>query len=449
MSGGQLLSGLTDPRVKFTLRTHTGGIVATGITDPIRITDDHKTDAKAKGPKVDGITSNAPRSRKSRASASVASSRRVSPVPSDAESVQSLSEAGAVVQKQAAPVRSKPYNRPSMSPLAPTGQLEQYTDKPVYRRTPSTTSLHSLSGLSLTNLNGNNDIMSQTMFDTPNGTVSPGVLRQPAFDFGYTSGQSSNVASPMAQPRTMDNDPTLFEVSSPNLMSAFNSLHTLEQRQADGIGYNPDQEMSNAMSNGLDNIFDTSSHASLASSYDSASAFSTNLPEGSLFSDSGVVPEDMQGFLDFTGGEGDSQIQQPFFDQRSPTSNPPLSPLSQSAQDRQVDDILAQLVQVQQNHVPVPLPPPNAPMISTVIPAEGPVAGGTTVAIIGANFTPGIVVMFGDRTAKLQRVDATFIQCMAPPAAAPGIVEVSIAGAIKMPGAPPSLFKYNMMDMDL
>ena len=81
----------------------------------------------------------------------------------------------------------------------------------------------------------------------------------------------------------------------------------------------------------------------------------------------------------------------------------------------------------------MPKPAPNAPIVSTVIPAEGPMAGGTTVAIIGANFTPGLVVLFGDRIAKLQRIDPTFIQCSAPPAAAPGHVEVTISGAVKLP----------------
>lgn len=314
------------------------------------------------------------------------------------------------------------------SPLASTSQIDPYAEKPVYRRTPSTTSLHSLSGLSLTNItNMNPDVMAQNMFDAPKGTVSPGVLRQPAFDFGYGSSSSSRIASPVTQPRDV-NDPTLFDGS--NMMAAFGSLRSLEQEQQHQ--QISDLDMSNAMTSGLDNIFDTSSH----SSYDSASVY---LPDGSMFSDSGVVPEDMQGFLDFTGGEGDSNVQQPSFDGR--LGDP-------AEQSQQVDEILAQLAQVQAN-VPPPQPPANAPMISTVIPAEGPVAGGTTVAIIGANFTPGISVLFGDRTAKLQRVDPTFIQCMAPPAAAAGSVEVCIPGGVSLPGQQPTTFKYNMMDMDL
>lgn len=511
-------------RVKFTLRAYTGDIIATGITGPIRITDDHKTDAKTK-PKTEG---NVARPRKARPSASVASSRRVSPSPSDAESIQSVSEAGAVVQKQTPSVRAgKPYDRPpSHSPLTGTLPMDSTfpnalpVDTSSYRRTPSMTSITPLGGLSLSNMS-QNDIMSQPsnfgqgMFDgTPNGTVSPGVLRQPAFDFGtFTrgasnppSGTSSNVASPLSNTRSLEHDPLLFggDISSPNRLSAFGSLHDLEQQQRHRntvpppmMGYqgNADMEMSNAISSSLDNIFDTPSHASVASSYnDEASFFSNNLPEGSLFSDSGVVPEDMQGFLDFTGGEGDTQPVQPnFYNESAPPV--PMSPQAQEAQDRQLDSILAILAQHEQSQQqsapplhptynanplpdlnlgnssvaidqllarlvqaqaqsqrmasPVSRPPANPPTISKVFPAEGLVAGGTAVAILGSNFAPGVVILFGDRTATIQRVESGYIECIIPPAATPGVVEVNIADVTRSPGTPPVLFNYITMEMQL
>ena len=454
-------------RIKFTLRNHTGAILATSITAPIRITDDHKTDAKSK-PKGDAVAAApqppAPRSRKHRQS--TASSHRVSPDPSDAESVQSRSEAGAMMQKQTPSVRNgKPYERPASLHDNASRGLHNFPSFPQ---------------------NGG-------MLDLgANGTVSPGVLRQPSFFNGSSSNAGSiaastpgsNLTSPVSATRPLESHiPPLFsgEVQAPNFNSAFASLHVLEeqqrlyqQQQQQNAGYKTysdgdDLEMSNAIATSLDNIFDTSSHASLSSfNDDGASVFSANLPEGSLFSDSGVVPDDMQGFLDFTGGQGDAQITQPpFFGspnfQSSPNNHTAISPQSLTSPSQLqpgAHDLLAQFSRSQdptgQNHaqsstpIPSPMAPHvNAPTISTIIPAEGPMAGGTTVAIIGANFSPGVVVMFGDRTARLERVDPTFIQCQSPPAAAPGIVEVSIAGAVRNPGAPPMVFKYNMMDTDL
>ena len=496
-------------RVKFTLRRHTGEVIATATTPPIRITDDHKTDAKAK-PRIEGMTSTVAqpavsRARKGRASA--ASSRRVSPVPSDVESVQSMSEAGAVVQKQTPHARvGKPYERPStQSPLNGTASLDGTypLDMPNFHRAISSTSVHSAASLSaLPQI----DVMAQPQPRVPSaeyplfdrgtvspGLVSPGALRGPRFDFTPMGGDnglppssshsvtSSNVASPITCPMTLGgHDELLFSEDGPSpidLIRApnFSSLNNLgrQQQQPQLYSGNPsdsaDIEMSHAISSGLDNIFDTSSHASLATSFnDDTSAYSTALPDGSMFSDSGVVPDDMQNFLDFTGGEGEAtapNLSQPNFFTRS--GSPPMPPLNNSRdlspghrmdQDRQIDEMLATLARVQTQSqsqsqpmggVPPPQPAPNAPIISTVIPSEGPMAGGTTVAIIGANFSPGLVVLFGDRTAKLERVDPTFIQCQAPPAALPGFVEISIAGVPKFPGSAPSLFKYNMMDTDL
>ena len=89
-------------RIKFTLRTYDGRILATSMTKPIRITDDHKTDTKAK-PKpiaIEGPPQPAVARRKARPNVTLmASSRPQSPSPSEAESVQSfqsLGEAGAV-----------------------------------------------------------------------------------------------------------------------------------------------------------------------------------------------------------------------------------------------------------------------------------------------------------------------------------------------------------------
>ncbi|WVQ74647.1 hypothetical protein IAR50_004248 [Cryptococcus sp. DSM 104548] len=122
-------------KIKFTLRTYDARIIASAFTKPIRITDDHKTDTSkpratkaltnaltASSSALDG-PAQAPVSRRkarpsvagSTASVSTSVSRQQSPTPSESESVQSfqsLSEAGAVMQKQTPSARTKPYERP-------------------------------------------------------------------------------------------------------------------------------------------------------------------------------------------------------------------------------------------------------------------------------------------------------------------------------------------------
>lgn len=449
-----LICACTNFRVKFTLRTHTGAIIASSITNAIRITDDHKTDSKSR-PKTEGPSNPAvPRAKKGRPSASAASSRRVSPTPSDVSNV-SVSEAGAVIQKQTPHVRgAKPYDRPpSQSPLtAPLSMEGQFPpiDVSSFGRSMSSASLHSLNNVPHT------DIMSQGMtFDQGgNGTVSPGILRQPAFDFTQFNGNSnapsvihsaasSNVASPIVVPRPLDNDTMLF---GGDPLSSFASLHALEQQQMHGDSVPPpmmsaygngtaDLDIANAMSAGLENLFDGSSHAS--SYADDASVFSGNFPEGSMFSDSGVVPDDdMQGFLDFTAGESEQALTQPLFYGQSPT-NPISPPRMPTLPINQIPP------------VPPPQPAPNPATISVVIPAEGPVSGGTRIAVIGSGFAPGIVVMFGERTAKLEKIDPTVIQCLSPPSAEPGDVPIIISGSMPLAGEKQHYFKYIHSELDL
>jgi hypothetical protein len=438
-----------------------------------------------------------------------ASSRHQSAAPSEAESIHSRSEAGAFMQKQTPQVRAgKPYERPAtQSPLTGSMPMEGPVGidmvPPPFTRKHSGTSIHSMSSVSRLAQSSEHTSNPMTggvnefpIFDPVHGrgTVSPGALRRPQFDFTPLDGfhrfaassthsaSSSNVASPLYGHSRLHGDDLLFAGESPNdLMRAlvYNNptslpgpdLRQIRQQQApmvSGFNDSSDVEMSNAIISSFDNIFDTSSHHSLSSSYDEegTSAFSTNIPDGSLFSDSGLVPDDMQGFLDFSGGE-DQGLAGPTF----PASPPgmlfdirgAMSSQSSAEQDRQIGDILASFnphsnptsssipgVLAPQRAVSPPLAPnPNSPSILTVIPSEGPVAGGTTVAIIGTNFTQGIAVMFGDRPAKIQKIDPTFIQCLSPPAIGAGMVEVGIQGVVRSGTSAPSLFRYNMMDTDL
>ena len=536
-------------------------VVATSFTEPIRITDDHKTDTKAK-PKVDGMTSTqpaVPRGRKARASASAASSRRQSPAPSESESVQSMSEAGAVLQKQTPSVRNKPYERPpSQSPASAMQGLPDGQDRPRIGRQMSSSSVHSLTGLTLSN-NGTNgmDLYSSDIkpFDQPiNNTVSPGALRRPNFGFTSLNGMnqnyqpsaphsatSSNVASPISGLRPLADDMLMLQnglPSPPTLTSPFGDMSALgggpSSQMQMGYGhpsvgnqmlsdYLADQDMAHTMHSAMDNLFDVSSHASLASSFGdgaSTSAFSGYHDGASgFYSDSGLVPEDtsMEGFLDFSGGQDQSLAGPPFggsaqspygldMDNMSPDpiqagSGEPGSAMMgyNDAPQAEIQDILSSLSRRRNDpnsqspnmgmlHHPLspvasmasptaytgmnnasfsstgnantseqstgafaqqeaPIPP--QPLVSHVIPAEGPMAGGTQVAIAGQRFAHGMTIMFGTRIAKTTVVSDSFCTCELPPAAEAGLVDVAVQGAIRRQGDKVETFRYLGMDKEM
>ncbi|KAK6907363.1 hypothetical protein I203_101357 [Kwoniella mangroviensis CBS 8507] len=490
-------------KIKFTLRTWDGRIIATSTTKPIRITDDHKTEPKTKS-KIDGLTSNqtqpaVPRQRKGRQS--TASSRRQSPAPSESESVQSFSEAGAVLQKQTPLVRAgKPYERPpSQSPAMGTIPIDNFMSN-GFQRHGSTTSLQSL--------HQQPDVMSQRPpqqqqqqqqssadfnMQQVNNTVSPGILRGPQFPLNnqmeinnglQNNGQppaATNLTSPRSHMMSLNgHNDMLFSqnIQSPNnFMSTLGLTGQTASAQPSMIFSNDttDVEMSSAMTGGLDDIFAASSHTSISSMSDGGSVFSGFGEDRSsaMFSESGIPPAsatDIDQFLDYTGGEH-ADVSNPFhqpmqhqpdlgmflnnnvsppagvslpplpFDHLhlSPTANQmDLSHAAQAQQDQSISDMLAAMAQL-----------PAQAQITHVIPGDGPMAGGTKIAIAGKFFSPGMVIVFGQRPAPTDFVSDSFVQCKLPPSSFPGEVEVTVQGAFKIPGQNSQMFRYNEMDKDL
>ncbi|WVF65817.1 hypothetical protein IAT40_000554 [Kwoniella sp. CBS 6097] len=487
-------------KIKFTLRTWDGRVIATSTTKPIRITDDHKTEPKTKT-KAEGATSTSapaqpavPRARKGRQS--TASSRRQSPAPSETESVQSFSEAGAVLQKQTRSARAgKPYERPpTQSPAMGTIPMDNYMTN-GFQRQSSTTSLQSLQ---------QQDINAQppTQQQPPamdfsmqqhTNTVSPGILRGPQFSLGQLdihnslqqqhnaqpsqpSAPPSNITSPSSSQALSLNGHSdmLFgnPLQSPNDFMSALGLSGAQQQQhpQHPLMFSQDTtdiEMSSAMTGGLDDIFANSSHTSVSSVDDQGSVFSGFGEDRSsaMFSDSGLPPAtttDIDQFLDYTGGEH-QDVSNPFQpDLSMPHISPPpsgsqipalsfdnlhlspmanamdLTPAARAQQDASIRDMLAAIAQL-----------PPQPTITHVIPGDGPMAGGTKIAIAGRQFQPGMVVVFGQRPAPTEFVSDGFVQCKLPPSSFPGEVEVVVQGAIKVPGLAPQLFRYNNMDKDL
>jgi hypothetical protein len=97
------------------------------------------------------------------------------------------------------------------------------------------------------------------------------------------------------------------------------------------------------------------------------------------------------------------------------------------------------------NTVPPP-PPPLAPAITSVSPNRGPIGGGTTVTITGANFTADSEVLFGDRAATSVTVNsATSITVKTPsfPGLLGGDVDVRVTTTVgTSPNTPADNFRY-------
>jgi hypothetical protein len=84
------------------------------------------------------------------------------------------------------------------------------------------------------------------------------------------------------------------------------------------------------------------------------------------------------------------------------------------------------------------LTPPAPPTVSSISPAYGPLAGGTSVTVTGSGFTSSSTVFFGGAQAsRVNFVNSTSLVATAPPGSL-GTVDVTITtsnGSINLPGA--------------
>ncbi|GMK55321.1 hypothetical protein CspeluHIS016_0203770 [Cutaneotrichosporon spelunceum] len=475
-------------RIKFTLRTFDGRIIASEMTHPIKITDDHKTDAKSK-PRADRFAAvggpQPTRSRKGRMS--TASSQRVSPTPSESE-MSVTSEVGAVTQKQTPQVRQgKPYERPpSQSPAVQTSALPfDFLNQAENQRPRLSRQVSSSSYVSQP------DITNWTPDAVQQSTVSPDALRRPNFagmtpmtNINSMSNPSSHAPSPNPARNGMGGALGVMGLGSTDMFN--NDIHVPHQGldlSALGAAQNPqlfanqqqpmpqhDVDMANVATE-LENMLmfsGGSSHASVTSSSyrdDHSSVFSGFNNQGSIFSDSGLPPENsssLDDMIDYSGGESTSAISPMHGLNLSPAvgmgsldlgrspfpqagSQPHINSNNNNANDHEAQTraLLALLAQQQQ----VPTQP--VPVVSHVIPAEGDMAGGTPVAIAGRLFQPDTVIVFGGRPAITTYVTDSFLQCTLPPSPTPGDVEVTVQGHLKDPTVPAMLFRYTGMDKEM
>ncbi len=79
--------------------------------------------------------------------------------------------------------------------------------------------------------------------------------------------------------------------------------------------------------------------------------------------------------------------------------------------------------------------PPGPPSVSQLLPAKGPRAGGTVVAVLGSGFTWVSGVTFGKVRARFQVVSNSQIDAVAPPGAGTVSVRVTNPGGASAPSA--------------
>jgi hypothetical protein len=85
--------------------------------------------------------------------------------------------------------------------------------------------------------------------------------------------------------------------------------------------------------------------------------------------------------------------------------------------------------------ISVRVAPPGPPIVSQLLPARGPRAGGTAVAILGSGFTWVSSVTFGGARARFQVVSNSQIDAVAPPGAGTVSVRVTNPGGASAPSA--------------
>lgn len=88
-------------------------------------------------------------------------------------------------------------------------------------------------------------------------------------------------------------------------------------------------------------------------------------------------------------------------------------------------------------------PAPAAPALTSVTPANGPLAGGTDVTLRGRNFVENPVVRFGTRNAIVTVLDAETIVATVPAGAAAGAVEVCVDNSATSRACLPGAFTYD------
>ncbi|GAA5940528.1 uncharacterized protein JCM15063_002363 [Sporobolomyces koalae] len=439
--------------VTYSLRDHLDNIVASGMTPPILITDDHKTSVA----KHAQVAATAASISMSAAASSVADAKRKAPAKtaSTALTITNSSKKERVPAAISTSARSRRAGGRSRRGASDSGdaagedeaELSSKKAKPYDaegrpKKRHSPASRHS-PAFAMTPLHSGQHAEDQRSFSQSHSA--------------QTSASTSRATSPGSGPLTRGASPT----SQHPALNFFASALGL-----DGIG-----------STGDDAIM-TDSAASVASpTFVPPASFS---PRHSISTECSVAPQHQaHNLFDWRPNTAGSTISTPPLSPGATTPSvhneslnslfssfptsidstqafasplpPPVSsipsfaiPATEPLQSLTSTWAFQQALQQQQQEIAASLPPPR---INRLIPGEGPVSGGIEVTILGENFVRDLTCLFGDSGAVSTHFWSTnTLVCILPPSANPGPVFVGIKGVLHNPeqgGLPLFTYKDN------
>ncbi|KAL8290396.1 hypothetical protein RQP46_002654 [Phenoliferia psychrophenolica] len=403
--------------VGFTLRTASGVLVASGATPPIMITDDHKTSIRPVASTSADVSVEAiePPKPSKRAKAPKQQQQQQDKVASDATSALSQStssrpkrSAGRQKAARGSIVESDDDQPPAPAPRAPNG--------------------------------GGGAKKAAKPYDSdarPRKRAQAGQHRSPSF--AMTPLVVSKPGSPVMRPVPLqDTSPAL--IPSPIPSSIFDAATQAqaphEWESALGLG-GMDAVMQDSVG-GSSGAYSVHSNDGTNGGYSTAPS-----PANGGYS-TAPSPAQSNGWRsDVSSPPANDAFAQMFaglnnaaspLDMTSPRRSGLASPVPLPTHSAAADSF-ASLYDPAANPAfaswpyPAVAPPRPAPRISRLIPGEGPVHGGIEVTVLGENFVPDLVCVFGDAAAVPTHFwSSNTLVCILPPSANPGPVVVGIKG---------------------
>ncbi|ORY73860.1 hypothetical protein BCR35DRAFT_306973 [Leucosporidium creatinivorum] len=419
-------------QVSFTLRDSADTLVAQGITPPIMITDDHKTKD--------------PLNRAANVSTSTSHSQELSfesvaePTPAKAKRGKTTTKskkekAGAAVSASGAP-SSRPKRGASGRAKAARGQTESGDDEAE----SATSSTNARAPAPSKKAKPYDSDARPSRKRTPNGTSH----RSPAFamtPLGPLS-PSQRTVELAALPPPIAPIPAA-QAASPidNIFEATpalnNTMQTEESEQwpASALGLDVEAtSFGDAMMNDPSQLAHPrqpsfSTDASSAPSPNVLDWHSTHSSASSPVALSpGSNPPSNVDFNSFFGAFSPSAPTTATHTAPSALSPPPVEyPFSEALATPPAPPTTSWAPSLNQSQSQAQ-PSPPLPRIGRLIPGEGPVHGAIEVTVLGDNFVPNLVCVFGDSPAATHYWSANTLVCVLPPSANPGPVVVGIKG---------------------
>ena len=375
-------------QVIFTLKDHTGKVVAQQMSDSILITDDHKTHPLATMPGQIWYNGEFPSFGASQSMIDLHSQMPAVPMSKSTGNLQALA------------FGNQPFHASSSMHQMPNYASQQTTP----------------------------------------GTMTPRNLSRPASPTGFgQSGPSKKRKSSSAHRRLPSGLAMTSLDTNRNSMTAPGSAMTSS---------GPFSPTSGVFSPGADGSYITLPHSGSRAQYHTQPPTpneNTPMPFGNLNRTASLDNTNFQAFYSAPSSAHQSRA-------ASPVLQGPNLAAFQRQQSHGVNQNTLALRPSQFQNQPTSAPPQSVeperphPIINKVIPSDGPTSGGIEVSIYGQGFTPGMDVVFGDRIATATTYWGEKALCCVLPPGQVGAVPVTIApthGRQYQNSAPAQAFRYN------